>query len=375
MNTYYSMLGRLLHGKTPIHKEGYYILCEDRHVRYNLEGPLNVKVIDTEQFVQTIVNGCKEVIQSFSKSQDNQEVYAFSLYVNEYKSIYIYINNIPEFQKKLHDQYSHYEDPSYINSLKYNLGDFSFQFWSKHMSEFGQLLDDFEKFEDSPSYERDEEPLQPGDQPVIALEAGIIDSGYYALILEAVVRLKAENAFDSLNTTPNFIAFASTDNDYLNYSIMMRKTIEPDVFYTVFPDLRDMDARFEAWVSQNRRLSAGDVLDHLQDIFLDNYNSSFPFSVNRCAYDIFEQLGHLGNSLAEECLKRLHNYTTTIEQLDREQFDLISSYIEALYFAGELTLEQKSACSQLANRFLEQDEDLIDIARELNALSLYSSPF
>ncbi|MNJ64169.1 hypothetical protein D3C77_601120 [compost metagenome] len=90
--------------------------------------------------------------------------------------------------------------------------------------------------------------------------------------------------------------------------------------------------------------------------------------MNRCEYDVFEQLEHLGNALAMECLNRLHQFTT-IKSLEREHFDLIHCYIEALHFAGKLTSEQKNTCSQLAHTFLEQNEDLIDAARELNALA------
>lgn len=367
MNTYYSMLGRLLKGKTPIHKEGYYILCEDNRIKFNLDRPLNVKLVDAEQFVDTLVRGCKEVIHSFSKSPDNQEIYAFSLYVNDYKSIYVYINNTQEFENTLQDQYSHYEDPNRINSLKYNLGDFNFQFWDQHMGEFGHLLGDFERFADVQSYNSGEEPLQPEDQPVIAFEAGIICDGYHALALEALVRLKAENAFDSLNTTPNFIAFASSDNDYIDYSITMRHTIEPAVLYEVFPELKEKDAQFQAWVEQNQQLSAGEVIDQLHDTFLDRASLGVPFSMGRCEYDVFEQLEPLGNALAEECLSRLYNFTT-IAQLEREHFDLIYCYTEALHFAGELTPKQKYACSLLANTFLEQDKDLVDIAKSLSAI-------
>lgn len=368
MNTYFSMLGRLLHGKTPIHKKGYYILCEDSSVRFNLERPLNVKIVDAEEFVDTLVRGCKEIIHSFSTSPDNQEVYAFSLYVNDYKSIYVYINNIPQFENTFQEQYSHNEDRSQINSLKYSLGDFYFQFWSEQMGNFGHLLDDFEKFADIHSYNSGEEPLQPGDQPVIAFEAGIICDGYHALNLETVVRLKAENAFDSLNTTPNFIAFASSDNDYIDYGIVMRKTIESDLLYEVFPDIKEKDVQFQAWVDHNQQLSASEVLDQLHATFLDSSNLGVPFSMDRCEYDVFEQLEHHGNTLAEECLSRLHNYTG-IAKLKREHFDLIYCYIEALHFAGELTSEQKHACSQLANKFQDQSENLVDAVKELRAIS------
>ncbi|MNI56913.1 hypothetical protein D3C73_1119440 [compost metagenome] len=233
------------------------------------------------------------------------------------------------------------------------------------MGDFGKIIDHFEKFADYPSYEGDEQPLHRGDHPIIAFEAGIINSGYVALVLEAVTRLHTEHAFDLLKRTKNFIAFASTDNDYISYSLIMRKTIHENQLYEVFPDLKDYDVQFHKWVDQFRHLPASDALDYLQETFLHNYYLDLPFSLIRSEYDVFQQLEHLGNTLADECLKQLHNLAN-IEELNQNESSLGYCYIEALFFSGELTPEQKNSCSQLYNIFLDKNE--VYIARELNLL-------
>lgn len=369
MNTYYSMLGRLLDGKTPIHKKGYYILCEDNIVRFSPNRPQNVETVHAQQFVDALVNGCKEIIRSFSNSPDNKEVYAFSLYVNEYKSIFVYINTLQSFEKTLQENYAHYQDNESKRELKYNLGNFDFQYWGQHMGNYGRLIDYLGQFADHPSYERNEELLSPDNRPIIAFEAGIIDSGYYVLILEAVLKLNAENKFCSLNTTENFVAFASTGNDYIDYSIVMRKTIHLETLYEIFPDLQDKDIQFHKWLDQNLHLSASDALDYSYDVFQNSYNLGHPFSFDRSEYAVFQQFKHLGDSLAEECLKRLQNLAE-IEQLESEHFVLIHCYIEALHFSGTLTREQKHTCSLLSSIILEKSEDLMDAARELNDLAV-----
>lgn len=367
MHTYYSMLGRLISGRTPIHKQGYYILCDNDLIRFNTEVPPTIKTIRAEEIVDTLINGCKEIIQSFSHSPNNHDVYAFSLYFDEYKTVYVYMNTIQKLGKTLQN-YTDSQNEDIVHSLEYNLGDFSFQYWSRHMGTFGHLLDQMEKFADHPTYERDEDPLHPNDRPIIAFEAGIIDSGYYALALEAVKRLHAEHAFNSLNKTANFAAYVSTGNGYLDTSVVMRKTVPQEILYEMFPELKDQDKQYQEWADQFQHLSVSTALDRLHDTFMNDYYLGIPYSFNRSEIDVFLALEHFGNSLGDECLERLQ-HLAMMETLESEHFMLIHCYIEALHFSGQLTQVQKKVCAQLSLTFQAKNEDLWDAARILLEIS------
>ncbi|AIQ13987.1 DUF4303 domain-containing protein [Paenibacillus durus] len=370
MNTYYSRLGRLLEEKTPIYQSGYYVLCEGDKIRFSLESPRNTEVIDAGKFIDTLVNGSKEVIHTFANSADNQEVYAFSLYTSEHKEVLVYINTLPAYEQVLQNYRSKYPDIKDDSSLKYSLGDYKFDFWTDHMGRYGEVLANFRMLSDSPSFMTEDVPLDADDHPLIAFEAGIIDAGYNLLFLKAMQRLTAEGAFAALNRTDNFIAFASIGDDSLDYSLVMRKTIEPNLFYKLFPDIREKDQLFAEEINKNNSLTASQYLDYWLDAVHDSYSSVFPFTLGRSQYDIFLQMEPLGSALAEESLHRLKQLVALNEWTSKE-YNLVNYYVEALYFSGSLTPEYKEACSQLAFRLMEKHEspmedNLKELAEELN---------
>jgi hypothetical protein len=94
MNTYYSKIGRLLDERTPIYQEGYFVLCENNEAKFSLEKPEEIEVVTSDSFVNSLVEGCKNVINSFATSRDNKNVYAFNLYADEHYSFYIYLNTL-----------------------------------------------------------------------------------------------------------------------------------------------------------------------------------------------------------------------------------------------------------------------------------------
>ncbi|WP_059049126.1 DUF4303 domain-containing protein [Paenibacillus senegalimassiliensis] len=360
MNTWSSMLGRLLKEETPIHKEGYYILCEDDIFRYNPDLPEQIQCIYADDFVDALVDGCQEVISAFAQTPDNREVYVWSLYVDHYKSIIIYMNTVQKSRESRSKHTLQVEDLAPAEDLQYNLGDFHYQFWNKHMGRASKLIAQFESLCDTPALERDEEPLQPSDRPIIAFEAGVIDTGYYVLILKAVKKLVALNAFAPLNRTHNFIAFASTE--YSDFRLTMPETISQDILYETFPEAQDELIRFQEWTQQKSHLTAGELLDDLHDIFIN----SWPF--NPSEYDLFKFMSHHGNNLAVECLQRLDKLAE-LEDWVIDQHHLASCYIEALHFAGKLTAPQQKQCTLLAELFIVRDEDFVFYAQELRSLS------
>ncbi|OAB41718.1 DUF4303 domain-containing protein [Paenibacillus glacialis] len=366
MNTYYSQLARLLEERTPIDKEGYFVLCEENKAKYSLTKPFDIESITAEHFVDALVEGCKVAIESFASGSDNKEIYVFNLYADEHNCFYIYINTLDSFKKTL-ESYPKQRNPYEINTLKYNQGDFGFQLWQEHMGVHGQIVESFENLAELVSHS-DQESFSDDDVPIIAFEAGIIKSGFQLLAIKAVLRLISDNAFESLNTTENFIAFAATGDDYIDYSIVMRKSISSELFYEIFPDIREKDIQFNEEMKKNQHLSVNEYLAYWSDAMNSNYRLKTPFSFLKSEIEVFKQMEHFGDALAQECLERIKKILD-VEDLERKDYDHIYFYVEALHFSGKLTEEQLKDCSIIADRMitrsLDDDDGLKETSQEL----------
>jgi len=372
VNTYYSMLGRLLDERTPLKNEGYYILNRDNQVIYDIKPPIQGEIVTIESFTNVLVEGCKQILHSFADSPENKEVYAVSLYAGEHKNIYLYLNTLGRFNETLSKYQSsnqEYFERDRIISLKYNRGDFDFQFWQEHMGQYGKYITLFEQIGYvALDLDKDELTGMVDGDPVVAFEAAIIDNGYNVCALKAMQQLIAENAFDVLHKSDNFIAYASTGNDYVDYSMVMRKTIDKELFYHIFPDLKESDARFEEAMKQNMHLSLADSIAYWSEAIEEDYCMERLFTFNRFEMEVFVQLERFGNILAKECLEKLTGFAR-LDSIDMKNYKWVTFYIEALHFTGELTADQKEQCKKIAVRLAEVDRDLIDSAKELEALA------
>jgi hypothetical protein len=361
--------------KTMLGKEkGYFVMGEGDQVVYSSSRPNEAEVVTSENFVNALVQGCKNIIQSFADGPDNSEVYAFNLFADEHESIYVYMNTIPRFEKTLEayrnkfpNKFTEYSD---TNALKYGQGDFDFQFWQEHMGDHGRLVEAFENIAYAARNMEESSSDEELDEPLIAFEAGIIRGGYVALALKAVQCLIAEDAFAPLNKAASFIAFAASGNDYLDYGTMMRKTIAPDLLYELFPDLREKDAKFRHELEQIKHLNISEYLDYWFPAVHSKYGSVSPYIYAKSEYDIFLQLERFGSELADECLWRLNQLMSLQDQeLSDSEAWCIYYYAEALHFSGPLTREQREQCTALAGLMLQSKQDLKDAAIELKKLS------
>ena len=121
MNTYYSRLGRLLDERIPIRSEGYYILNDDDQVLYRTNPPTQGEIVTIESFTEALFEGCKQIVHTFAQGPDNKEVYALSLYSDEHRSFYVYLNTIKRFKETLSSYQSRnqeYSERDNIISLK-----------------------------------------------------------------------------------------------------------------------------------------------------------------------------------------------------------------------------------------------------------------
>lgn len=355
MNTYYSELGRKLSGQTPIAIEGYYVLHDNDEVSWSLTAPEGVPTITAERFIQTLVDGCKNIIREFAGRPENKDVYVFNLYADEHHSFYVYMNTEDRFSETLAD-YA-YEDPQKIRSLKYNPGDFDFQFWDEQMSEHGETIRLFEKTAfGAPDHPVEEDASSEANgKSIVAFEVGIVYMGYQVLALQAVQCLLSEGAFAPLRTTENFIAHASTGDGYIDYSILMHKTIEPSLFDTLFPDIVEHNRHYNQELESYRKLTVSEALEYWMDAVHDGYRLTSPYRYVKSDYEVFAQLAKFGNVLAAECLPRIRRLAKQ-DELSRADMEKLFYYLECLHFSGSLTADQKNECRLIAT-LLEEKQD------------------
>ncbi|CAH1214422.1 hypothetical protein PAECIP111893_03796 [Paenibacillus plantiphilus] len=364
MNTYFSELGRKLTGQTPIALEGYYVLHDTDEVSRSLTAPQGVPTITAERFVQTLVEGCKNIIREFAKRPENKDVYVFTLYADDHHSFYVYMNTEDRFTETLADY--GYEDPQKISSLKFNPGDFDFQFWDEHMSEHGETIRLFEKTAygalDLPKEE--DAYSEANGEPIVAFEAGIIYIGYQVLALQAVQCLISENAFAPLRTTENFIAYASTGDDYIDYSILMRKTIEPALFDMLFPEIAEHDRHYNLELESYRKLTVSEAVEYWMDAVHDGNRVTSLYRYVKSEYEVFAQLAPFGNALAAVCLPRI-GCLVKQDELSRTDMEKLLYYLECLHFSGSLTIHQQNECRWIATMLEEKHEEFRTEAHQL----------
>lgn len=373
MNTYYSMIGRVLDERTPIYNEGYYILTDADEVRFSTERPRELEIVTVEKFTQILVEGSKNIIKTFANSHHNKDVYVVALHVDEYPYVRVYMNTLDCFKTTLHtyqENSSNYYTNEGIRSLKYNRGDFDFEYWDKHMGEYGKYILFFESiFEMAPEVDRDQNIEELDGTPVVAFESGVIENGYYLCALKAMQQLIADNTFDCLHKTDDFISYTSVGIDDLEYGLVMRKTIELELLYHVFPHIKESDIKFNKVMEQHKNMSVTDALSY----WSKDCDSSFTLKIlndhYKPEYEAFLQLERYGNDLAKICLEKL-THLVHLNNLEDKQLAQILFYTEALHFSGRLTEEQIEQCNVISSKLREIDNDNSESPTDLDLLVL-----
>ncbi|URN94242.1 MAG: hypothetical protein NAG76_20860 [Candidatus Pristimantibacillus lignocellulolyticus] len=304
MNLYYTGICQLLNGDKELEGNGYLVKTEDGRVVYSDIAPFNVQIITFEKLEDALFEGTKHIINGFVNSDDNKGVYAFNLYADEYDSFYVYLNTDSSFEKTIEQNYSHYTEDR-KNDVKYNQGDFSFQFFPSDMGVSRGIVEGCENVASSIKYEDNIDNISPNDTAIIAYERKIFNDGFYLAAFNALKRIGNSSELDKLNKSKNFIYYASTGNDYVDYSLVMRKTIDNLLFYNCFPELKNKDEEFQAHIEYINSKSIVEIIDYWEEALQGEFNEGAPYSYIKMEYQIFEGLKVFSNSIAEENIHRL----------------------------------------------------------------------
>jgi hypothetical protein len=371
MNLYYTGVCQLLDGNPTRVESGYYIKTDDERIVYADKVPSDVQLVTFQELEDALFEGCKYVINEFANSENNKDVYAFNLYADEHNSFYIYINTEDSFRNYVDRHYSSYSEKK-KQEIKYNQGDFTYQLYPSDMGTSQQIIEECEEIASDLQYVDHLEDLSDEDIPVIVYEKRIFNDGFFHAALNAIKRLGTAFELDKLNKSKNFIHYAATGNDYVDFSLVMRKTIQPDLFYTCFPELEDKDKQFEIHLDHINSKSIKEILDFWEEALQGEFKKGSPYQYLKTEYQVFKNLEKLGDDLALECISRLSRVIES-DLNNKMNINKIGIYLKALEFfeINEDLLSKISLIKQLIDNasfdaFLEEFID--NVQKDLNTI-------
>ena len=203
-----------------------------------------MKKPDFEALHKVLLPSFREVIDEFSKSEDNEEVYAVVLDGNdEYGYLILSLNTEKALRKRIDEVYPEYENSDIfgLHGLKYNSGDFTFQDIATESSEFESLRKSYnqylscltEKYLAESSDDTDEYFTCSSDTS----EVDALVEQFSDVMARIIKDLKAD--LNKLDKTSNFIAcHAFHDMDEETVERLMRKTVSDVDFDSCIPEVR-----------------------------------------------------------------------------------------------------------------------------------------
>lgn len=350
--------------------QGYYVVDTEGEINYTetiCSKELNL--ITIESFEEILYKECCTIIENFSKNEQNKNVYAFSLYTNEHNEIIVYLNTVEQFKDTLQgyiDDYPEYAKKNMQRSLKYSLGDFSFAFYGdEHFSEFFSSL--FNTYREITECIREGEGINFDFELIkckdinLVFESKLFDNALYSIVLNVTKRLK--NHFNILNTTEDFIAFASSGNDYIDYSLSMRKTIEKELFYELFPEEKENDMQFEKTKADVSRLNFEQEFDFwFDEVLKDDYRTGKGVYSKyiKTEYEAVRALGDKGKDCIKDIFRMLHCIVNKVKssKIEKEDYQrgflLCELLIYINYSHASVVDKLLSYCNILENETCEK---------------------
>lgn len=326
MSLYDIHVGKLLNGKRKFEGHGYYMYTtEGELIELNdLKGSTGV-VVDATKIEDLLFQHCTETINKFENTDENKGVYVFSLYTDvTHGSFIIYMNTEESLEKTANRYYENYKkkfietnDSFYDRSLeqikislRFSEGDFDFSF-----EEMPYKLNDVMSIYYCISLKE----LNYIPEQDTFIPKSLMDHQLYFIGINVIQRLSENGYFKILNTTDDFIAYASSaeSGDYLTYSTLMRKTIDLDTFYRVFPEEKVNDEEFLKIVQRQKRKSVKEQLEFwLSQIKSNKWRTDDNVISKYCKtdYHAYECLVNIGSGLLPYIIEKLNESDLSEEE-------------------------------------------------------------
>lgn len=343
----------MIEGTRSLEGTGYYGITNDGAIRSTALVPKNklfgikTQIITLAKFEELFLKACEEVIQSFSKTPANQDVYTFCIDADEHGNLAIYMNSEGELlktQKKYIDKYQYNNDK--IKELRFSLGDFSFSFFN-FAKEFDEMLMLYKKIKISIEHNGSVKQSNGDEKFSVLFDKSIFDNCMPLIVLKTIRLL--EPSLNKLNKAPNFVYFAGSGNGYIDYSLLMQKTIDHELFYNLFPEQEERDIRFEQ-IKQNvkKEMSTSDQLDYW---FEEIKTKDILNSTCRPDYFAYQACYELGKNIIPVIIEKLKLTLAHGDLSENNGYEHVSFLITLLDFFESIEEDMNREFKLLAAQF------------------------
>lgn len=234
---YNDFLQMVIEGNWNSSQEGYIIYTPEKEIISIEELESDILLADRQNVENLLFEDCCKVIEQFSKTQNNIDVYAVTLFIDtEGGANGISINTESEYTKRIKECYSDYskEELSGIHDVKYNEGDFNYRYFNDDFvgSELKMIMDAYYCIS--------------AEHPIIDVskKIGFSKSFFEGELIQIGIRVvkRLRETMSLLNKTVNFIAFVSLHEiDGENKIRLMKCTIDSNTFNQLFPEINHFE--------------------------------------------------------------------------------------------------------------------------------------
>lgn len=185
-------------------------------------------IIDWESFKDCLTRVYTKVIEEFSDTDENKDVYVFVVCTDcNNHSVTMYFNTLAYLNKIVESYSEKYGDEYTARSLKYSIGDFKFEEYPDELSVFHFPLSDY--FSSIPT--------NTTEECVRFNEIYDAYSEYFInCMIEVVKRL--EPVLSRLNRTADFVAYV-IDHDAEDEFLYVKETVPEEILKVVFSKFTD----------------------------------------------------------------------------------------------------------------------------------------
>ncbi|WP_426451139.1 DUF4303 domain-containing protein [Paenibacillus sp. S-38] len=339
MNRQDIIVSRIIKGNQARPDLRYVVVTHARDVYITDAVPKGHQAIGRSNFEIALTDAFYEHIRSFARSAHNRNVYALSVYTDDRHTFLLYLNTQEGFERTVAESpyYSQYTEEQ-KHDLQYSLGDFAFSYDSfsgPFASQYAAYHDAVKALSAAGGFEGLEAHKGSPDLVRYVYKAELFEGGQYQTALRVTKKLLAQSVW-LLQTTPDFVAFASSGSEYIDYSMVMRQTIELKRFYQVFPEMKSHDEAFQTAVEKAKSLPHSEQVAFWWDRVKENRNrnpEALLTATVRTDYQAIEALAAGGASLLPAVMQALRS---AVQQKDEEKTSFLC---EVLLEAGGLSRE------------------------------------
>jgi len=260
---YSIIVAQFFEGKRQPISNGYYCFKQNsvKFTKTKPDGP----IFGLKELEEIVYQGFKNLLHNFILSENNIDVYCISLVTNEHGNLLLYINNEAMF---LNNNLKYYKNEGGL-SLKMNLGDFDVLLSCKDGLDISnkKIMDIFDAINYYINVDKHWYLKDMGDVS-INFDSVVFDNAIYYILNKVFDKLNTE--ISQINKTNDFICYVGCGDDYIDYNINIRKYVSKNLYYTLFPNMKEADDVFDNYVSKISVYSDNKLFSELSKQCINN---------------------------------------------------------------------------------------------------------